>query len=342
MSEAQEYTKRLGLIKPAQFQAALDRFDLGTFIAATPIPFGLFGQNVFVTSTCGEWVLRGCPHYDWQFPTEQFFVQLIHERTRVPVPYPYLIDLATDIFGWSYVYMPRMPGIQLADDALLVQLSGDDRLGLARAMARTLAELHTIHADHAGTYDHQTHAIRPFSENYRVMILQNIRDLLAISQSYNANTTDSDVAWVERIIHDNQEAMHQPWSISLVFRDFKEGNMVAQQQQGEWQISGVFDLMESHFGDGECDLARQVGHYLRTAPMYAGEFVREYLRLRPVAHGFVKRQQLYMLYDSLIIWSYCQRTEGGMPENKALSLEEWASPFVTYWKTFQAGVCEDW
>jgi aminoglycoside phosphotransferase (APT) family kinase protein len=128
--------------------------------------------------------------------------------------------------------------------------------------------------------------------------------------------------------------MHQPWTISLVLRDFKEANIVAQQQQGEWHISGVFDLMEAHFGDGESDLVRQVGHYLRRRALAdAEEFIREYLRLRPAAPGFVERQQLYMLYDSLIIWSYFQRTAGGLPENKTLSLEEWASPFVEYWKT---------
>jgi hygromycin-B 7''-O-kinase len=335
VSYTQEYSKRLGIIEPAQFQAALDRFDLGTFIAATPIPFGLFGQNVFVTSTRGEWVFRGCPHYDWQFPTEQFFAQLIHERTRVPAPYPYLVDSAADIFGWSYVWMPRMPGIQLADERLVAQLSSEDRLGLARAMARTLTELHTIQADKAGSYAYQTQTIRPFAKNYREMILESIRDLLTESQSYNTNTTTSDIAWVERVLRNNQEAMYQPWKVSLVVRDFKEANMVAQKQEDEWQISGLFDLMEAHFGDGECDLVRQVGHFLRTAPIYAGEFVREYLRQRPVTSGFVERQQLYMLYDSLIIWSYFQRTEGGLPENKALSLEEWASPFVEYWKSFQ-------
>jgi aminoglycoside phosphotransferase (APT) family kinase protein len=334
VSSVQEYSKRLGTIEPAQFQAALDRFDLGTFIAATPIRFGLFGQNVFVTSTRGEWVLRGCPHYDWQFPSEQFFAQLIHERTRVPVPYPYLVDPATDIFGWSYVWMPRMPGIQLADATLVAQFSSEDRFGLARAMARTLAELHTIQADEAGSYDYQTHTIRPFAKNYREMILESIRGLVAESQSYNPNTTASDVAWVERVIQDNQEAMHQPWRVSLVIRDFKEANMVAQQREGGWQISGLFDLMEAHFGDGECDLVRQVGHDLRTTPTFAGEFVREYLRYRVVTPRFTERQQLYMLYDSLIIWSYFQRTEGGLPENKALSLEEWASPFVEFWKTF--------
>jgi aminoglycoside phosphotransferase (APT) family kinase protein len=335
MSQAQEYIKRLGIIEPAQFQAALDRFDLGTFVHASPIPFGLFGQNVFVTSTRGEWVLRGCPHYDWQFPTERFFVQLIHEQTHVPVPFPYLVDPETDIFGWSYVWMPRMPGIQLADETLVSQLSGEDRLGLAGAMARTLAALHTIHSEHDGTYDYKTHTIQPFAKNYREMIVENIRDLLATSQSFNANTTVLDAAWVERVIVENREAMHKPWTISLVLRDFKEANMVAQHQQGQWQISGVFDLMEAHFGDGEADLVRQVGHYLRTAPTYAGEFIREYLRLQPQSEGFVERQQLYMLYDSLIIWSYFQRVEGGLPENKALSLKEWASPFVEYWKSLQ-------
>lgn len=231
--------------------------------------------------------------------------------------------------------MPRMPGIQLADETLVSQLSGEDRLGLARAMAGTLAELHTIHSEYAGTYDYKTHTIQPFAKNYREMIVENIRDLLATSQSCNANTTVLDAAWVERVIVENQEAMHKPWTISLVLRDFKEANMVAQHQQGQWQISGVFDLMEAHFGDGEADLVRQVGHYLRTAPTYAGEFIREYLRLQPQSEGFVERQQLYMLYDSLIIWSYFQRVEGGLPENNAFSLKEWASPFVEYWKSLQ-------
>ena len=55
---SQEYSKRLRIIEPSQFQAALDRFDLGTFVAAMPIRFGLLRQNVFVSSTGGEWVCR--------------------------------------------------------------------------------------------------------------------------------------------------------------------------------------------------------------------------------------------------------------------------------------------
>src|SRR4051812_16361344 len=62
-SPGRAYSQRLGLLTPRQFQAALMRFGLGDFIDATPVPQGLFGQNVFVTSTQGAYVLRGAPHY---------------------------------------------------------------------------------------------------------------------------------------------------------------------------------------------------------------------------------------------------------------------------------------
>ena len=106
-----KYSDRLGTLSHIQFQAALDRFDLGAFVRAEPISAGNFGQNVFLTSTKGEYVLRGAPFYPAQFPKERFFTQQIHEHTRAPVPWPYRLDPSDAIFGWSYVIMPRMPGL---------------------------------------------------------------------------------------------------------------------------------------------------------------------------------------------------------------------------------------
>lgn len=63
---------------------------------------------MYFTSTGGEFVLRGVLHYDWQLPAERFFARALHERTMAPVPWPYLVDPAEDIFGWSYALMPRM------------------------------------------------------------------------------------------------------------------------------------------------------------------------------------------------------------------------------------------
>jgi len=47
------------MLSTQQLQTALDRFQLGRLIHAEPIPLGNFGQNVFLTSTQGAFVLRG-------------------------------------------------------------------------------------------------------------------------------------------------------------------------------------------------------------------------------------------------------------------------------------------
>jgi aminoglycoside phosphotransferase (APT) family kinase protein len=156
------YSQRLGMISETQFQAALDRFHLGRFIQAEPIPFGNFGQNVFVSSTTGEYVLRGQPHFWWQFPTEQFFTRQLYERTHVPVPWPYLIDSTADIFGWSFAIMPRMPGLQLADQQVKNQLTTAEKQGIAHALGENLARMQEVTWPFAGCYNAATNIVEPF------------------------------------------------------------------------------------------------------------------------------------------------------------------------------------
>ena len=47
------YSQRLGTLSEQQFQAALDRFQLGQLISTEPVGQGNFGQNIFLTSTQG-------------------------------------------------------------------------------------------------------------------------------------------------------------------------------------------------------------------------------------------------------------------------------------------------
>jgi aminoglycoside phosphotransferase (APT) family kinase protein len=334
MSEV-EYSKRLGRLSDAQLQAALDRFDLGMLTIAEPIPFGLFGQNLFVTSTRGAFVLRGCPHYAWQFPTEEFFADLLHERTEVPVPHPYLYEPSTEVFGWSYCIMPRLPGVQLADEQQANRLPIEDRHAIAQALARTLVEAQTVTWDFCGKFDVQRGTIEPMQHPYRAWVMDQIREHLTRAQGYNNNTPASDIEWAENIISTAQNALAAPFQPCIVFEDFKEPNTVVERTADGWRVSGLFDLMTTHFGDGEADLARQVGTYLRTNPPLADEFVSEYLNAKTVESGFAARQQFYMLYDSVLIWTFWQGYAGGFPEDKTLTLEKWATPFVSYWDKYK-------
>jgi hygromycin-B 7''-O-kinase len=112
------------------------------------------------------------------------------------------------------------------------------------------------------------------------------------------------VAWAENIIERTAQACLTPYQPCLVLEDYKEPNVVVTQDQAVWRVSGGFDFMTAHFEDGEADLARQSGNYLREMPELADKFVQLYLAHTFVQSGFGERQQLYMLYDSLLIWSF--------------------------------------
>jgi hygromycin-B 7''-O-kinase len=323
---ARSYSRHLGTLTNAQFQAALDRFGLGHFLRAEPIPFGNFGQNVFLTSTTGEYVLRGRPHYPWQFPKERFFTQQLHEHTCAPVPWPYLLDPADDIFGWSYVIMPRMPGLQLSNPEVRSRLTKDDKLGIARAMGEMLATLQELRGPFAGEYDLATGGLRPLDAAYGDWVTARIRYNLQVALPLSDRTTAADVEWVEALIAQNRAALDVELEPCFAMQDFKEGNAVVERADGAWRVSGVFDYMSAYMGDGEQDLPRLAGDYADEDPALAHEFVRAYLTRRPPRPGFAERYRLYMLDDRLVLWQFGQRH--GVWWEPKLTLREWAGPYV--------------
>ena len=62
----------------------------------------------------------------------------------MPVPWPYLFDARSDIFGWPYVLMPRMPGLQLSDPGVVAQLRREDRAGIAGELRANLAAMQAL------------------------------------------------------------------------------------------------------------------------------------------------------------------------------------------------------
>lgn len=347
------YSQPLGMITEKQFQAALDRFDAGRFLKAEAIPFGTFGQNIFVSSSTGEYVLRGAPHFWWQFPTEQFFTRQLHERTHVPVPWPYLIDPTTDIFGWSFVLMPRMPGLQLANPEAKKQIEMADKLLIAQALGENLAQMQKVTWPIAGRYNPAIGTIEPFKRaqelawpfspssddemasrpakiiTYSESVKERLRHGLIEAQAYNgATTTSEDIRWVEQCIAEAQDALDEPFEPCLLMQDYKEGNLVVASHDGRWQVSGVFDLMEAHFGDGEADLARPLAEYLDEAPQLARAFFAGYQQHRVLRPHFVKRFPIYLLLDRAILWNFFQH-QGWCWWPEQWTFREWASHYLS-------------
>lgn len=326
--DAQKYSKRLGVITSEQFQTALDRFDLGRFISAKSIPHGLSKRNIFLTTTKGEFVFRGAPHTPYQFLAERYYTRNLHERTRVPVPWPYLVDTNEDIFGWNYVIMPRLPGLQLADRMVRERLTREEKRGIARAMGDNLALMQECTWNRCGSYDERHDTIQPFASGYGDWIIKRIRSFLARSQAYNSHTTAGDSRWVETRIQHAIDVLHEPFQPCFVMQDYKESNAVAEGSAGQWWISGVFDFTQAHVGDGEVDVARTFAQYLDIDPLLASEFLQAYLEKKPPRPGFLQRFPVYMLHERLQTWEFCQHV-GHLQWDESLTLQEWANPYVS-------------
>jgi hygromycin-B 7''-O-kinase len=317
MLEPRQYSERLGTLTHDQLQRALDRFDLGQLIGAEPAPGGLFGQIVLIESTAGRYALRGHPH-PGQLERERYVAELIHTRSNVPAPWPYLVDDATNIFGWPYAIMPRLPGTQLADGDVRKTLTDGDRTGIVVALAECLAAMHSIDFDHHGVYDETAKRIQPAAKPYADWWGDWTRWWLERCRAASPATTDDDVAWVEQIIGDAHDALAEPFTPALVHTDFKEGNAVAERRDGRWHITGIFDLAEAHAGDGEVDLARAYCEYRLPHPERAAAYVQTYVKLRPPRPGFVQRFRHYTLHDRLVIWEYGQRNNVWFQPNQTL------------------------
>lgn len=174
-------SNKLGVITTAQLQQMLDRFNLGKLISSKTTENGAMGQTMFVSSSKGNFVLKGNPLYHRQFAEEKYFVGNIHERKNVTVPIPYIIDESRDIFGWSYALMPCLAGEHMN----LRLLRDEGKLQVAGLLAGTLAEFHSWRVDQFGELDPEKLTVKPFRDTYTDWLYNRIRFWLKDAKKYS-------------------------------------------------------------------------------------------------------------------------------------------------------------
>ena len=332
------YSERLGAIADEQFAAAAIRLGLGVFVSAGPTRGGLFGQNLFLTTDAGEFVLRGAPHwpggwddpdyqrfgYRHQFTKESFFVNQVKEHTRAPAPWPYLHDESTDIFGWPYVIMPRMPGSVFNERTILKALRPHERNEVAVAAGSLLAELQKLTSSFSGDFDTRTIALTP-DENGHQQVM--VATMLASAAGADANgvMTPADMDWIAAVARDARSLGERP--NTFVHGDYKLDNMTVVQTGGRWQIGGVFDFQTARFGDGAFDLVHQTCAYLDTEPALAQVFVDAYRNDSRSDGSIADWIPLCVLKNRVGLWNYfVRRDRSGWSSGKTFM--GWAEPYI--------------
>ncbi len=292
-----KYSERLGVIDAEQLQTVADEFDLGTVMGAEPATVGLFGQNIFLETTEGEFVFRGNPHGHIQLTKERRVAELINERSSLPVPWPYEVSDDTELFGWTYAVMPRLPGTN--GTILSESLNDDGKVALARAHGEGLARLHETSSDFFGPYDAQLDdffAMDDFSD----WALHRLDHWRNACRAVNGLSTEAEL-YIDEVIKSCSPALSEPFTPVLVHHDFTVGNT---NFDDDIKMCGVFDLFEAYLADGEEDLVRMLWQF-NSGQREA--FVGAYTDTRPLRPGSSDRLALYALSDWMVICEYGKR-----------------------------------
>lgn len=303
------YSERLGLITDEQLQAALTKHSLGSLRSTAKIDGGLFGQNLFVTSSAGAFVLRGVPHYDWQFPTEKFFAELLSEN-GIPTPTPYIYDPDLDIFGWEYVIMPRLSGVNISSK-LDDKFTDDERIEIAKAQAKMLNKIQQYKFDHFGRFDIVSKEIRSeFTSVFEDISTRTINQLTLANQHNSINTSADDIEWVQILLKEAAVYFKPDYQPTVVLQDYKFENMLVKKAGADFEVSAVFDLMEAYVGHGEADLSRMYCMYTDAKRQdLASVYVETWLDLQSEIDrkAFESRFKVFLILDRSIVWEFRQR-----------------------------------
>jgi hygromycin-B 7''-O-kinase len=329
---SRHYSERLGVIADAQFAAAAARLGLGGFLAAESAPTGLFGQNVFLATTAGAFVFRGAPHWHqgrredrYQFAKEAFFIGLAHEATDAPVPWPCRYDPASDIFGWPYLVMPRMPGACFNERSIRKALAADARREVAISLGATLAGLQRLTAPAAGDFDVETAAVAPDPGGYAAHLTQWMASI-AQGAADAGLMTAADMDWVGEVTRTAHGAPPRP--VTFVHGDYKLDNMTLAERDGAWRVTGLFDFHTARFGDSARDLVRAASAWLDTEPALAKVFVDAWREAGGDDAGLAPWLPLYVASERVALWAHFVRADPRPDWSVGLTFRSWAERYI--------------
>lgn len=303
----------------------LSRWGLGTLLSFRPTEHGVMKQTLVIHASTGDYIFKGNPLYPGQWKEEQYMIEQLRKRTRTPVPAPYLIDPADDLFGYSYVIMPLLPGNHYHELDKLT-LSEEEHNAILSLLAAALYELHTWRSEVAGEYDPEMEYIRSFDQGLYSFLKEQIKYWLEDAKKYSP-INEEDIVWVRDKLGAAETSFMGIDTYSFVMGDYKSENILIQPKTGGWEVSGVIDFTTAYFGDPLADVVKFTNQLLwKGQQKRALSFLSSYLQIANLpdsSHDISLRFSIHFLYSLILKWGELHAT--GQYDNKNPTFRDFAS-----------------
>jgi aminoglycoside phosphotransferase (APT) family kinase protein len=209
--------------------------------------------------------------------------------TDVPVPAMYCLCEDPEIIGTKFYVMEMVEG-RLFTEALLPDLSADERRAIYMDLARIMACLHNVDVDAVGLSEFG----RP-GNYYERQIGRWSKQYIA-SKTEQIDAMDALMAWLPDNIPEQKKTV-------IVHGDFRLGNMLI--HPAEPKIVAVLDWELSTLGDGLADLGYLCQDYHADSYFSEGLGSANLTSLGiPTEDEFVAEYCAHANIDSIINWSF--------------------------------------
>ncbi len=305
----------IGLPTEMNINQLLATHHLGTLLQVNETKEGAMKQTLSVSSTKGNWIFKGNPVYEGQLEEEKFFIDALAEKTTVNLPIPYRIHPDAEPLGFACSIMPTLPGKHLHD--LENELTHQDRMSIAGKLATLLKELHAWQGETYGQLDPIKHTIVPFESSYKDWLFNRIVYWFHDAKQYST-LMEADENWLKNELHNAEEAFTKAREPRFIMGDFKPGNFLLEEKNGDWAVSGLFDFTNSYFADPLTDLTKMILYYDRHEQVEIGKFfISQYVTNDQLE--VQQRLRIHLLHQLVLDWGFFHAME--KPIN--VSFEKW-------------------
>lgn len=269
------------------------------------------GRNLVFA--CGELVLKlSQPNWAFEIPREADALTFVHQQ--LPVATPELLAIG-ELDGWAYLVQRRLPGEMMR--ARWGELSDAVKLSLARQQGEIMAALHALPVHHA-----------PASLAFDWIEMLTEQRVECLAEMQNAGVPDALLANLSPYLAEAEPLIAADGPTVLLHGDLDAINLLIEEQNGTWRITGLVDWGDIKLGPAAHDFISPGIHSYRGQrdllhAWYAGYGLHDEQRSLAFLQNIMARSLLYYAGEFA---RYLQRVPG------TAQCRDWAGVAGCFWQ----------
>lgn len=241
-----------------------------------------YGANIVYSFGGNQFVIKLFPkHLNEQFTIELEVLTILEGKIKI-VDTPRLVNYGS-FEGWNYLIMTQLHGELLID--IWDRLTNDEKEKLSKDLGKTIKEFHEVPITR----------LKQLPSNWNGFIQKQFKNMkhYHLNMELNANLySDLDYYVEEKYININPEK-------KLLTGEYTPFNLLLNERNGKWQLTGVIDFADCFLGDGDYDLLGPIMFMFNSNQKHIKHFLESY--------GFPKIQVNYVLQKKLMTYTILHR-----------------------------------